>query len=148
MRCSSFAPREQLKELQSNHSKLLTEKGESDREISKLKEQLGLEKAKARKMSEQIDSLQAAIVKHQRESEPLRSRVWELEAREQTLTLDLANERAKFTSLEGDIAEVEVTTQVDMLKKIISGKLTKSIAQAELDLLSSFIQKGNTSDQT
>lgn len=99
-------------------------------------------------MLEQIDSFQTTIAKHQSELEPLKPRVRELEDKEQTLTLDLANERAKVTSLEGDIAKIEVTTQVDMLKKILSGKLTKSVAQVELDLLSSFIQKGNTSDQS
>lgn len=147
MRRNSFTQKEQLKELRSYHSKLLTEKGEKDQENTKLKEQLELEKAKAKKMQEQIDSLQSTIGKHHKESGPLKLRVQELETKEQTLTLDLANERAKVASLEGDVAEIEVTTQVDMLKKILASKLTDAVARAELDLLSSFIQRENPSDQ-
>lgn len=71
----------------------------------------------------------------------------ELETKEQALTLDLANERSKVLALEGDVVEAEVTTQVDIYKKVLVDKLTKDVAQYLLDLLSSFSHKGGPSNQ-
>lgn len=53
--------------------------------------------------------------------------------------MDLTNERIKVSLLEGDVAEVEVTTRIELHEPVLAGKLAEAQVKDELDLFRIFL---------
>lgn len=142
---SFLAQRDELQEVREEHDKLLAEKLKHDEEVAKLKDQLYWANKEAKEEREKVEVLQVLLDQQDKENSTLKTRVATLEEENRVLTLDIANERTKVSSLKEDVAKSEVLTLVEQLQRVLAGKLIDAEAKDKLEHLDSFLRKESSS---